>query len=58
MLYFIFIYACAPAHDIVSIGQWTVSEPMELEVQVVVNFPVCALGTELGSSGKVTGLSC
>lgn len=49
-------HAFAPAHGTVSVGPKTVSEPMELEVQVVVNFPVCVLGTELRSSGKVTGL--
>lgn len=49
-------HACAPARDIVSVGQKTVSEPMELKVQMVVNFPVCVLGTELRSSGKVTRL--
>ena len=49
-------HACAPARDVVSVGQKTVSEPMELEVRVAVNFPVCVLGTQLRSSGKVTGL--
>ena len=49
-------HACAPARDVVSVGQKTVSKPMELEVQVVGNFPVWVLGTELRASGKVTGL--
>lgn len=49
-------HVCAPACDVVSVGQKMVSEPMKLEVPVVVNFPVCVLGTELRSSGKVTGL--
>lgn len=42
----------APAHNKVFVGQKTVSE---LEVQMVVNFPICVLGAELRSPGKVPG---
>lgn len=46
------VHMYAPAHNKVFVGQKTVSE---LEVQMVVNFPICVLGAELRSPGKVPG---